>query len=101
MWTIVLYDLPCETKKQRKAAILFRKILIKDGFEMFQFSMYIRHSVSVENADVHKRRVQSLLPKSGKVTILQITDKQFANMDVYFQSIKQGPPDPLNQLEMF
>lgn len=38
MWTIVLYDLPTDTKKERKAAARFRKELLQDGFSMFQFS---------------------------------------------------------------
>lgn len=96
-----MYDLPTETKKERKAAILFRKSLIKDGFEMFQFSTYIRHSESNENAFVHKGRVTGALPKNGKVTILQITDRQFSQMEVYFQSTRQGPPEPFSQLEVF
>ena len=55
MWTLVMYDLPTETKKERKAAANFRKELLKDGFSMFQFSMYVRHSPSSENAFVHKK----------------------------------------------
>ena len=53
MWVFVLFDLPTETKKQRKAASDFRKKLLCDGFEMFQFSIYLRHCPSRENADVH------------------------------------------------
>ena len=40
MWTLVMYDLPTETKKERKAAAKFRKDLLRDGFNMFQFSMF-------------------------------------------------------------
>ena len=43
MWILVLFDLPTETKKERKAAADFRKHLIEDGFTMFQFSIYVRH----------------------------------------------------------
>ncbi|MHB8261363.1 MAG: CRISPR-associated endonuclease Cas2, partial [Bacteroidia bacterium] len=46
MWTLVMYDLPTETKKERKVAARFRKELLQDGFSMFQFSMYVRHSAS-------------------------------------------------------
>ncbi|MHB8261019.1 MAG: CRISPR-associated endonuclease Cas2, partial [Bacteroidia bacterium] len=41
-----VYDLPTETKKERKVAARFRKELLQDGFSMFQFSMYVRHSAS-------------------------------------------------------
>jgi len=101
MWTLVMYDLPTETKRQRKVAQEFRKKLLNSGFSMFQFSMYVRHSASAENADVHKKRIKKNLPELGKIGILQITDKQFAQMEVYFgtepQKLSVGP----QQLELF
>ena len=41
MWVLVFFDLPTDTKKERKAAAEFRKQLISDGFIMFQFSIYM------------------------------------------------------------
>jgi CRISPR-associated protein Cas2 len=101
MWTLVMYDLPTETKKERKAAARFRKDLIQDGFSMFQFSTYIRHSASSENADVHKRRVKNLLPEHGKVGILQITDKQFGQIELFYGAKKHDLPNVPQQLELF
>ena len=46
MWILVLFDLPTETKKDKKAYTDFRKNLQKDGFTMFQFSIYVRHCAS-------------------------------------------------------
>ena len=51
MWVLVLFDLPTDTKKDKKAYADFRKNLQKDGFTMFQFSIYVRHCASSENAD--------------------------------------------------
>lgn len=101
MWTLVMYDLPTETKKDRKVAARFRKELMRDGFSMFQFSMYVRHSASSENADVHKNRVKKLLPEHGKIGILQITDKQFGQMEIFFGKKPQELPDVPQQLELF
>lgn len=81
MWMFVFFDLPVTTKKERKAAALFRKNLEKDGFSMMQFSVYIRHCASRESLAVHLKRVRSLLPATGKVSILSVTDKQFG--DIY------------------
>lgn len=78
MWVLVLFDLPTETKKDKKAYTDFRKNLQKDGFTMFQFSIYVRHCASSENATVHINRVKSFLPEYGQVGIMCITDKQFA-----------------------
>jgi CRISPR-associated endonuclease Cas2 len=42
MWMLVTFDLPVETKKQRAAATRFRNDLLDLGFEMSQFSNYLR-----------------------------------------------------------
>ena len=61
MWLMVFFDLPTDTKKERKVASLFRQNLLKDGFTMFQFSIYIRHCGSKENMEVHIKRVLIVL----------------------------------------
>ena len=101
MWTLVMYDLPTETKKERKAAARFRKDLQKDGFSMFQFSMYVRHSSSSENATVHSKRVKKNLPEHGKIGILQITDKQFGDMELFYGAKPVVLPNVPQQLELF
>ncbi len=101
MWTVVMYDLPTETKKERKVAARFRKDLLTDGFTMFQFSMYVRHSASRENAEVHKNRVKKSLPELGKVGILQITDKQFGSMEIFYGKKEKELPNVPQQLELF
>ena len=70
MWILVFFDLPTETKKDKKRYMDFRKKLQSDGFTMFQFSIYIRHCASSENAEVHLKRVKSFLPEFGKVGLL-------------------------------
>jgi CRISPR-associated protein Cas2 len=77
LWVFVLFDLPTETKKDRKQYAQFRKNLQKDGFSMMQYSIYVRHCNSSENAEVHIKRVKSFLPPKGEVIILTLTDKQF------------------------
>lgn len=101
MWVLVLFDLPTETKKDRKAATDFRSKLQKDGFTMFQFSIYIRHCASAENADVHIKRVKSFLPEYGKIGILCITDKQFGRIELFLGKKAQKINTPGQQLELF
>lgn len=101
MWLYVFFDLPTETKQERRVASKFRKALLEDGFTMFQFSIYLRHCSSRENAKVHENRVKKLLPKKGKVGILTVTDKQFGMMEIY-HGVKEIPnPSPVLQLELF
>ena len=67
MWVMVFFDLPTNTNKEKRAYTIFRKDLMKDGFTMFQLSIYVRHCASRENADVHVKRVKSFMPNSGNV----------------------------------
>lgn len=101
MWVLVFFDLPTETKKEKKAAANFRKQLILDGFVMFQFSIYMRHCPSAENAEVHIRRVKSFLPPLGQVGILSITDKQFGSMELFTERKVQKTQVGYMQLELF
>lgn len=101
MWVLVLFDLPTETKKDRKASTRFRKQLLDDGFSMFQFSIYTRFCASRENAEVHIKRVKNNLPEHGKVGIIHITDKQFGMMELFHGAKKVETEKPAQQLELF
>lgn len=101
MWLFVFFDLPTETKKDRRNANLFRKNLLKSGYTMMQYSVYIRHCASSESADVHERRINRLLPPLGKVSILRITDKQFGNIMNFWGKAAIPKESPPAQLELF
>lgn len=101
MWVLVLFDLPTETKKERKAYADFRKKILKDGFTMFQFSIYMRHCASRENAEVHIKRVKSFLPATGDIGIMCITDKQFGEIEIFRSREKTTVEQPCQQLELF
>lgn len=101
MWVLVLFDLPTETKKDKRAYAEFRKNLQRDGFTMFQFSIYVRHCASCENAEVHIKRVKSFLPEYGSVGIMCITDKQFGNIELFYGKKTVDVNTPGQQLELF
>ena len=101
MWVMVLFDLPTETKKERRTASQFRKHLLINGFVMFQFSIYMRFCQSQENADVHTRRVKFQIPEKGKVCIFSITDKQFERMEIFHGHKKDETRNVPQQLELF
>lgn len=101
MWVLVFFDLPTETKTDRKNATKFRKNLLEDGFVMFQFSIYMRHCASAENAEVHMRRVKSFLPTKGTVGMITITDKQFGKMELFYGGKSKAAPMGFVQLELF
>jgi len=101
MWVFVLFDLPTETRTDRKRAAKFRKQLLNDGFGMFQFSIYTRFCASRENMEVHFKRVRNILPKKGKVCMFSITDKQFGNIELYQDHKETESEKPAQQLELF
>lgn len=101
MWVLVFFDLPTETRTDRKRATKFRKDLLDDGFAMFQFSIYMRFCASRENAAVHIKRTKNALPKKGKVGIMQITDKQFGMIELFHGQRETAPEPPSQQLELF
>ncbi len=101
MWVLVFFDLPTETEKDKKRYVKFRKGLLDDGFSMFQFSIYLRHCSSRENADVHVKRVKNLLPELGHIGIICITDKQFGQMELFTGKKETVMPDIPQQLELF
>jgi len=101
MWVIVLFDLPTTSKIERKRYTLFRKYLKRDGFSMMQYSVYMRHCASDENAVVHTKRIKNNLPPYGEVRIIKITDKQFARIEVFYGKKRKIIEKPPAQLELF
>lgn len=101
VWLFVFFDLPTETKKDRKQYARFRKSLQRDGFSMLQYSIYIRHSSSRENAGVHQKRVKSFLPPKGEVILFTLTDKQFEMMEFFRGAESADKPETPQQLELF
>lgn len=80
MWMLVTFDLPVETKKQRAAATRFRNDLLDLGFEMSQFSNYLRFCNGKEQFDSYVRKVEAVLPPWGHIFIFQFTDRQYENI---------------------
>lgn len=101
LWVLVFFDLPTETKMERKIYAKFRKQILADGFCMFQFSIYVRHCSSRENADVHLKRVKNMLPEKGHIGILTVTDKQFGDMEIFYGKKEASRAPVPQQLELF
>jgi len=101
MWLIVMFDLPTDTREARHEYAVFRKRLLKDGFIMMQYSVYIRHCASNENALVHMSRVKNGLPADGEVRLIKITDKQFSKIEVFFGKQRRKVEKSPEQLQFF
>lgn len=78
MWCLVMFDLPVETKKQRREATRFRHDLLDWGFSMVQFSVYVKYWPLGGQDHATLRAIKSHLPSGGKVKVLGLTDRQWA-----------------------
>ncbi len=83
MWLMVMFDLPVETKENRRDYRRFVDKLEDDGFSRVQFSIYVRPCSTDENTLVHQHRVIKWLPPLGEIRVLKFTDKQWGRMLVY------------------
>ena len=101
MWLVVMFDLPVGTKKERKAATDFRKKLLDMGFEMTQFSVYLRFCAGKEQAQAYDRRIEQAMPSAGKVHILAITDKQYENIHTFRGRKREHGRKSPDQLALF
>jgi CRISPR-associated protein Cas2 len=101
MWLIAMFDLPVETKENRRHYTRFRKALLKDGFMMLQFSVYARYIPSEEAAEAHRRTVRSAVPPLGQVRVVALTDHQFAKMEVFYGRKPREPEEPPAQIMLF
>ncbi len=102
MRVVALFDLPTNTKAERKAATRFRKFLLDDGFDMLQYSVYTRLCPNRDHAEKHMLRVKRNAPSSGSVRVLYLTENQFTNMYIIAgEKTTQEERLPAKQLAFF
>lgn len=102
MRVVVLFDLPTNTKEERRAAMQFRKFLLDDGFDMLQYSVYSRLCPNRDGAEKHMMRAKRNAPDSGSVRVLYLTEHQFATMHVLVgERTVQEDKMPASQLTFF
>lgn len=101
MWVVAMFDLPTETPKKRRDYARFRKDLLEDGFTMMQYSVYARHCASIDNAEVHMKRMGALVPPEGEVRFMMITDRQYGRVQIFVGKKRQPTPSLPSQLELF
>ena len=101
MWLVVMFDLPVIERAERKAATAFRNELLDMGFEMSQFSVYVRFCSSPAALETYCERIAKILPEGGKVSILQFTDKQYERIITYQGTAKQAAIKAPDQFDLF
>lgn len=82
MRMLCLFDLPVDTAEEKKAYRIFRKNLIKEGFAMMQYSVYVRTCPNRDYANRLEKRIKKIVPLSGNVRLLVITEKQYEDIKI-------------------
>lgn len=82
MRMIVFFDLPVQTKTERRHATAFRNFLLKDGYHMLQFSVYARVCNGNDAVQKHESRLRASLPPNGSIRLLVVTEKQYQSIQI-------------------
>lgn len=88
MKIICMFDLPVETLSQKREYTLFRKTLLKNGFIMMQYSVYIRTCPNKTFATKFISKLKIKSPSDGNIRIFMITEKQYEDMILILGSKK-------------
>ena len=104
MWLMIMFDMPTNTKKDRKKYRYLRNKLLKEGYMMMQFSIYIRVFHSYEAALNGKKKLKDFIASNtlkGKIRIIMFTDKQFSKMEVIVGTQEKDEKNAPQQLMLF
>ncbi|WP_325176424.1 CRISPR-associated endonuclease Cas2 [Listeria ivanovii] len=80
MRLMLFFDLPMNTKHERKVYTRFRKYLINNGFTMVQFSVYSKIFPNRSSLDSYLIGLRASVPKNGSVRAMAVTEKQYGKM---------------------
>ncbi|MGH9403180.1 MAG: CRISPR-associated endonuclease Cas2 [Terriglobia bacterium] len=101
MWLFAMFDLPVDEKELRREYAQFRKALLREGFTMLQYSVYVHYVRSEETEETLRRKVHIALPSHGQVRLISVTDRQFEKMEIYVGKRRKAVEDPPMQLMLF
>ncbi|MGL4343152.1 MAG: CRISPR-associated endonuclease Cas2 [Metamycoplasmataceae bacterium] len=80
MRLLLLFDLPSIEIYEKKEYSSFRKYLLKNGYIMMQFSVYIKSINTSQKIEGEIKKIKKYLPNEGNVRVIQITESQYENM---------------------
>jgi CRISPR-associated protein Cas2 len=101
VWCVVMFDLPVQTKTQRKEATRFRSLLIDSGYSMIQFSVYGKYSPTLQSNKTIERFIRANLPAKGEVRLFHLTDNQWASATRFVSRKRESQEPAPEQLTLF
>ncbi len=98
---MVTFDLPVETKEQRRQATAFRNLLLDNGYQRAQYSVYVRFSPTAQAILSTVGVIKSNLPTGGEVRIIFVTDHQWTKALRFCDDVASLPERAPTQLTIF
>lgn len=75
MMLLLSFDLPRDTREERRQATKYRKRLVELGFWMKQYSLYEREVRSLTTRDHLIEILRNELPKTGSIVLYLLPDE--------------------------
>lgn len=88
MRMILFFDLPSVTKKDIKEYNKFINYLKKNGFVRMQESVFTKLALNPTIVNLTMNDIRKNVPPEGIVSVLNITENQFASIDHLIGEIK-------------
>lgn len=101
MWILALFDLPTQTKEERRNMTVFRKFLQAEGLFRMQFSVYARFCDNSRLTETILRHIKGAVPPKGEVRLIYVTDKQYSEMFIFESGKKKRAEKEPLQLTFF
>jgi CRISPR-associated protein Cas2 len=96
---MVMFDLPTQTKEQRRFASQYRNMLMDYGFTQIQFSVYAKYLINATGLKSIVPQLKSGVPTNGEVRAIRLTDEQWAGTFRWYgpkdEEVEKPPPQLL------
>ena len=82
MRIMIMFDLPSKEDYEKKEYTVFRKNLIKNGYIMMQFSVYIKCVTMQNKTEQEINKIKNFIPQNGNIRVIEISENQYKNMRI-------------------
>ncbi len=80
MRILLMYDLPSISSFDHHQYSKFHRFIVKNGYDMINFSVYVKVTKSLFEANKQITYLKKNLPNQGNIRVLTLTNKQYENM---------------------
>lgn len=82
MRSLLFFDLPTLTSKNRRDYRKFVKDIVRLGYYRVQESVFVKMHINPQNVDSTINQLNKVKPPNGSLFIITITEQQFSKMKI-------------------